>query len=506
LPIEKRDLYGNPRSGAFDIGANGFTDSDGDSMQDDWEIKHGLNPFDGSDATGNPDNDGFNNLQEYNHNTDAQKQDTDGDGIADGPDPDPTTPEEQITIEWHDPLHGSVWKYWVNQTNNAAWINQPPTQPRVLKLNNYHIGDRFSIQLSYDSGPINTMYFLVPLQSTGALSVLPDAAATPLLHFTDSAPLGQRTPPDPGWLTTVWTCTLTNADVCAGFDDESPKFDPGALPALSVPQSGTNAFSVIINPTSVITQIIFETGNTNLATVVPATAAVATQVVSVVGVATGNVITNTTLFVKGYGAQNSYTTTCARVSVDVLPKRTNVTVAIYKVIAATMTNNPPTNVPAQMELKSYLDDVFGTQANVLFNILPLTNIVVDYDFNTNGALDLLQVGISPEVAAITNAASIGSAPNVINMYFVNTNALEGSVGTSAGASYTISRITFIQDFHPSTNVQIAAHEIGHQLELRGHVPTEWPGQDDRLMWGGSLSSNPCRLIQREWRTVNSTAQ
>jgi pectate lyase len=45
-------------------------DSDHDGMPDNWEILHGLNPNDASDANLDPDGDGYSNLEEYLNGTD----------------------------------------------------------------------------------------------------------------------------------------------------------------------------------------------------------------------------------------------------------------------------------------------------------------------------------------------------------------------------------------------------------------------------------------------------
>ena len=58
-------------------------DTDGDGIPDWWETLYGLDPFDASDAWGDDDRDGLDNLAEYLAGTHPAIADTDGDGYSD---------------------------------------------------------------------------------------------------------------------------------------------------------------------------------------------------------------------------------------------------------------------------------------------------------------------------------------------------------------------------------------------------------------------------------------
>ncbi|HTS17721.1 MAG TPA: right-handed parallel beta-helix repeat-containing protein [Verrucomicrobiae bacterium] len=524
LPIEQRDLYGNPRpvTGRFDIGANEYTDSLGDGIQDDWKIKYGLS-LTVSQATQDPDGDGLNNLQEYNNNSNPNNPDTDGDGISDGPlvptgsglqpgpDPDPTTPDLVLNTVFWDYFFEDTFLMYVD--GNPQWINLPPTSPRPVVLNGYHIGNHVTFQWQVLDDPSGEPYLVFYVPQTTSGNIIPDVDATPINEIQFG--FGDYAPPDGPWGFTLAQTTPMNAEVCAGFDSETPLLTRGALPALSVPQGGTNTLTVAINPASVVGQILFQTTNSTTATASPSSASSATQLVTVAGLATGNSITTNQLIVLGYGAQNTFTTTCSKVNIDILPQRTNITVALYSVSIKSSTGfvyPGPTNVPSNTELQSYLASLYGTQANVSFTVLPVTNVAVMYDTNENFKLDWNLNSFAGETETIYDAAHT-SGTNVLNVYYVNALTNANVIQQAEGVTYYLTfHASFIQDTHPSSSVNLTAHELGHSLANlpnTGGLGTSAggvPGFPDQLMWYQDETNNPCRLIQREWEGLNSAAQ
>ncbi len=79
------DLEGTARpvGSGVDMGCYEFKDSDSDGIPDNVETAAGLDPNNASDASGDKDSDGLNNLAEYEAGSDINKTDTDNDGIDD---------------------------------------------------------------------------------------------------------------------------------------------------------------------------------------------------------------------------------------------------------------------------------------------------------------------------------------------------------------------------------------------------------------------------------------
>ena len=51
-----------------------YKDSDRDGMPDEWEVRHGLNPNDASDASGDLNGDGYTNVEKFINGLDPSKK------------------------------------------------------------------------------------------------------------------------------------------------------------------------------------------------------------------------------------------------------------------------------------------------------------------------------------------------------------------------------------------------------------------------------------------------
>ncbi len=104
--------------GVFELATRSIPfDSDNDGLDDAWERTNGL-IVGTNDSSGDPDDDGLTNLEEFNAKTDPQKGDTDVDGLKDGAevktnqtnplradtDGDGLSDGDEVTIQGTDPL------------------------------------------------------------------------------------------------------------------------------------------------------------------------------------------------------------------------------------------------------------------------------------------------------------------------------------------------------------------------------------------------------------------
>jgi hypothetical protein len=77
-------LGGDGKANTNDWSNPGQPDSDGDTIPDGWEIEHGLDPMNQSDAGLDKDGDGLTNVEEWQWRTDPEYADSDRDGVIDG--------------------------------------------------------------------------------------------------------------------------------------------------------------------------------------------------------------------------------------------------------------------------------------------------------------------------------------------------------------------------------------------------------------------------------------
>ncbi|MGZ5546261.1 MAG: immunoglobulin domain-containing protein, partial [Limisphaerales bacterium] len=119
-------------------------DYDHDGMDDIWELAHGFNPFDASDAAGDADNDGITNLQEYIAGTNPRDNTSylTVDNIESGATPAVTfaaAPGRSYTIQFTDSLSPVNWQkltdvFGGNTGQTAQIPDQQPGTTRYYRI------------------------------------------------------------------------------------------------------------------------------------------------------------------------------------------------------------------------------------------------------------------------------------------------------------------------------------------------------------------------------------
>jgi hypothetical protein len=180
----------------------------------------------------------------------------------------------------------------------------------------------------------------------------------------------------------------------------------------------------------------------------------------------------------------------------------------------------PQDTPSASDLQTYLNQVFGKQANLFFTVTR-NDFSANYDIlpKINGILDITESqGARPsaEQKVIEGNASPGVNFNVF--YVADYQGLVTGTAPadhgSIGISYYTRHVAYVRDTDVTLNV--SAHEIGHLLDL-GH--TDWtflpdaspntagpkyvqdPSPSDRLMFPVISGSNTF-LIKPEWDIIN----
>lgn len=145
-----------------DCGSLPVVDQDGDGIPDSWEIQYGLDPDDASDATGDPDNDGLGNYNEYLQNTLPNNPDTDIDGLNDGAevnthgtnptqadsDSDGLNDGAEINTHTTNPLNADTD---ADGLNDGAEVNTHQTNPLNVDTDNDGMSDGYEIGFGFDA-------------------------------------------------------------------------------------------------------------------------------------------------------------------------------------------------------------------------------------------------------------------------------------------------------------------------------------------------------------------
>ncbi len=188
----------------------------------------------------------------------------------------------------------------------------------------------------------------------------------------------------------------------------------------------------------------------------------------------------------------------------------------------------PQDAPSASDLQTYLNQVFGAQANLYFTVTR-SDFSCDYDvYPKDGTLE-----VDAPSAYTSNEENVIYATRdstvSFNLYYVKSfMALEPSIGglvpdpRVVGVTHYRKGLAVISDSAGAIMLETSAHEVGHLLDLGhtdskilpdGHANPAWtgtlpdPSPDDRLMYPFGSGSNTL-LVKPEWDTIrlSGTAQ
>jgi hypothetical protein len=162
-------------------------------------------------------------------------------------------------------------------------------------------------------------------------------------------------------------------------------------------------------------------------------------------------------------------------------------------------NIVPQHVPNKQDLEDYLNDVWGKQANIYFEVEGSSG-TINYDLDRSGYLNDLYLysnGVEKSYDDVDEINKISTLKNIdydYNLYYVR------SVEYPIAIAFIGIGEAFIEDYS-NNPIYVSAHEIGHLLGRSGHSESKFD-----LMYRSAEPSAPCRITRTDWNMVNPLTQ
>jgi hypothetical protein len=296
------------------------------------------------------------------------------------------------------------------------------------------------------------------------LAYAPSASAVPVISISTTA--------------AVAIVQFQASSSCSGFDSST------APVAMMLPAGSTNTARVAIWPPFAVSRVRMLTRDPSKATISPLIPTSTAQAIVGTGIATGSTLADA--FAVGGS------TPLSSLLFDI-KATTVVPVWIYAVTEASSSISPQF-VPTAGDLQAYFNQIWGRQANVYFSVTA-SSFAVNYDLDANGKLSVSTTS-AQEMNAIL--AQVAETPGIF-VFYVSAldSAFSGITFTNQPATDAIFSISFIDDSHSNSSVNITAHEVGHALG----IPDESSDPGD-VMYNTGLSSNPCNVKRVDWNEAN----